>query len=173
MKASGGTLDLLGAVSSGPALVIDTSPGSRLKIDGTATAASPITINDANQTLEIGPNGSLSIALSEVYSNGTITISGGTLTDPAWITLSSGATLAGFGKVAAQLFANSNVATATLGAVGGNLEVTGPVALVPSGSLLAMTVGTGAELLLDAASNANALTFSGSSGRLSSAPMGA
>src|SRR5262249_14465566 len=53
ITASGGTLDLTGTVSN-RTLAINTSAGSDLKIDGTATTSAAITLNNANQTLEIG-----------------------------------------------------------------------------------------------------------------------
>ena len=77
-QGSGGTLDILGTINSGPTLAIDTIAGSDLKIDGTATAAAPIAINNANQTLAIGSSGNLTInGGTESITNGTITLAGG------------------------------------------------------------------------------------------------
>ena len=53
----GGTLDILGTVNSGPTLAIDTIANSTLKLDGTATAAAALALNNANQKLEIGAAG--------------------------------------------------------------------------------------------------------------------
>jgi large repetitive protein len=59
LTASGGTLDVFGTINSGINFVIGTSTGSTLKIEGTATASSAITIDNSHQTLEIGASGAL------------------------------------------------------------------------------------------------------------------
>ena len=64
--ASGGTLDLKGSVASTLTLAISTATASDLKIDGTATTTA-IALNNANQTLEIGPAGNLTITPAESY----------------------------------------------------------------------------------------------------------
>ena len=64
VKASGGTLICWAQCSSGPTLAIDTTAGSDLKIDGTATSKA-ITINNANQTLEVGATGELTISAAQ------------------------------------------------------------------------------------------------------------
>ena len=97
VTASGGTLDLLGTVNSGLVLAIATGSPSTLKIDGTATSAAAITLNNANQTLEIGASASLTINAAQTATNGTIKIDGGTLTDASGITLTSPAALTGIG----------------------------------------------------------------------------
>ena len=73
LKASGGTLDLKGAVA-GPALSIDTKTGSDLKIDGKAISALPITLGDASQRLEIGATGALTINGAELVAGGSIAL---------------------------------------------------------------------------------------------------
>ena len=116
ITASGGTLDLTGTVSSGLTLSINSAVVSDLKIDGKATAAT-IAMSSANQTLEIGAGGNLTISASENITSGHIQLDGGTLTDTSGITLSSGATLSGKGTVSAPLSGGG-----TITASGGVLE---------------------------------------------------
>src|SRR5205823_6338757 len=56
VTASGGTLDLTGTVNSGLTLSIADVVNSVLRIDGTATTGA-ITLDTANQALEIGVSG--------------------------------------------------------------------------------------------------------------------
>src|SRR6516165_2829142 len=116
VTASGGTLDLIGSIN-GPQLLIATAAGSDLKIDGTATPAGAIAISSANQTLEIGAAGNLSIGAAETVSAGHIQLDGGSLADASGIALSAGATLSGKGTVSAAV---SGAGTIT--ANGGILE---------------------------------------------------
>src|SRR5439155_882332 len=127
ITASGGTLDLTGTIASGPVLTIDNAAGSVLKIEGTATSGA-MAINSANQTLEIGASGSLTITAAESITNGTIRLEGGTLSDASGLTVGSGATLTGSGTVAANIAAGSGTITAS----GGTLHLTGTVASGPS-----------------------------------------
>ena len=76
--ASGGTLDVFGTVDSGVALQIGTAANSTLKLEGTATSAAAIAFNDANQTLQIGASGSLTINAAQTVTNGKIKLNGGT-----------------------------------------------------------------------------------------------
>jgi len=121
VTASGGTLDLIGSIN-GPQLLIATAAGSDLKIDGTATPAGAIAISSANQTLEIGAAGNLSIGAAETVSAGHIQLDGGSLTDASGIALSAAATLSGNGKVFAAV---SGAGTIT--ANGGTLDFNGAV----------------------------------------------
>src|SRR5437588_7746471 len=84
---------------------IASASASDLKFTNTATAASAITINNANQTLEIGSGGNLTISVAESITNGTILMSGGTLADRmgAGVTAGCSATLYGSGTVSANL----------------------------------------------------------------------
>jgi hypothetical protein len=123
IKAGGGTLDLKTTVSSGPSLQIDTTAGSDLKIDGTATAAGAIAINNANQTLEIGSGGALTINAAETITNGRIQLGGGALKDVSGISVGSGAHLTGFGAVTAGTAAATDVdGTGNVTATGVTLE---------------------------------------------------
>ena len=127
VKASGGALDLKGAVTGGPTFAIDTTaPGSDLLIDGTATTAAPIAISVGSQTLEIGSAGNLTITGgAESIALGTIKLDGGSLTDSSVVTVTSG-TLTGFGTIAA-ITALSGTAPRIVNASGGTLDLTGTV----------------------------------------------
>jgi hypothetical protein len=120
ITASGGTLDLTGLVGSRP-LAIDATKVSDLKIDGTATSSAAISITNANQTLEIGASGALTITGAQSVTNGTIKLDGGTLTDSSGVTLGSGSKLTGFGTFN-PAFTGTNSGTVT--ASGGTLALT-------------------------------------------------
>ena len=120
IAASGGILDLTGTVS-GRSLAIATVARSVLKIDGTATSGA-IAISNANQTLEIGSSGGLTISAAESITNGKIQLDGGTLTDASGLTIGSGATLTGSGTVVAPVDGAGAVT-----ASGGTLEFTGTI----------------------------------------------
>ena len=128
LQASGGTLDVSGTVDSGVVLSIGTTAGSDLKIEGTATSAAAITINNTNQTLEIGATGSLTIGAAQPVTSGKIQIDGGTLTDGSGLTIGALATLTGKGTVAANIAAGIGTITAS----GGTLHLTGTVASGPT-----------------------------------------
>jgi hypothetical protein len=123
VKASGGTLDLTASVGTGLALRINTTAGSDLKIDGTATAANAIPINNTNQTLEIGASGSLAVGTKESITNGKIELDGGTLTDSIGISVGSGAHLTGWGAVTAGAAASDIDGIGNVTASGGTLEL--------------------------------------------------
>ena len=127
LTASGGTLDIGNAISNGPTLTIATAAGSDLKIDGTASVSPAIAITSANQTLEVGAAGALTIGAGQSVISGVIKLDGGTLTDANGISFGSGATngtLSGFGVVAANLTRLGSGAADTITASGGTLEVT-------------------------------------------------
>jgi hypothetical protein len=158
VKASGGTLDLKGTVSSGPILAIATAAGSDLLIDGTATAAAAISINNVNQTLEIGSAGSLTISAAENITNGTIKLDGGTLTDASAVTIGNGATLTGKGKAATAI---SGAGTVT--ASGGVLDLAGNVTAT---KLAISTVAGSVMQLAGTVASGTNVTFQGQTGVL-------
>src|ERR1700730_8235191 len=100
LQASGGTLDVFGTIDSGIALQIASASASILKIEGMGTAVAAVAISSANQTLEVGASGNLTINAVESISNGTIQLIGGTLTAASGIAIGSGAVLTGKGTVA-------------------------------------------------------------------------
>jgi hypothetical protein len=97
LYAEHGTLDLTGTVASG--LTFQIAAYGDLKIDGTATMANSLTLGDYNQTLEIGPSGSLTVTAAETDHAGTFKLEGGTLTDAQGFQTGSGITITGFGTI--------------------------------------------------------------------------
>ncbi|HXA24531.1 MAG TPA: Hint domain-containing protein, partial [Acetobacteraceae bacterium] len=93
-----------------------------LKFDNTVTLARAITMSNANQTLEIGAGGAVTINVTQAVNPGTIKMDGGTLTDTGGISFGNGGGLTGSGKVAANLTGGS---TDNITASGGTLDLTG------------------------------------------------
>jgi hypothetical protein len=162
---SGGTLDVFGSIATGVVLSIGTAAASDLMIEGVATSAATIAINNANQTLEIGPAGNLTINGNEFITNGTIKLDGGTLADKTGstedtFTVGSGGTLTGFG-IAPN---DTTLAGGTISQSGGALNalfitgfgtvngVTGSFEIAASGGTLDLT-GTVTNALLVADPN--------------------
>ena len=83
VASGGGTLDLIGTVSGSQLAVDATKPlvANVLKVDGNVTAGGigSIQFTNANQTVEIGATGILTLPSSETMNNGTIKFDGGTL----------------------------------------------------------------------------------------------
>ena len=156
--ATGGTLDLSGTVASGLVLAINVSAPADLKIDGSATASTAIAITSANQKLEIGAAGSLTIQGAESITNGTIQLDGGTLIDASGIVIDSGATLTGKGTVSGAV-SGSGVVKAS----GGVLDLTSNV--TSTGTTFQIDVAQGTVLEL-AGTAAGTFTFLGSVGML-------
>jgi hypothetical protein len=118
LTATGGTLAISGTIASGVVMTIGSASASNLTILGTATSAAAIAIDNANQTLQIGAGGNLTIGVTESITNGTISMAGGTLSDAAGLTLGTGSTLTGFGTVnPAFVGSNAGVVTASGGAL--------------------------------------------------------
>ena len=159
ITASGGTLDIGNAISNGPTLTIATAAGSDLKIDGTASVSPAIAITSANQTLEVGAAGALTIGAGESVISGVIKLDGGTLTDANGISFGSGATsgtLSGFGVVAANLTRLGSGAADTITASGGTLEVTGTFG---AGLVAAIDTTSASDLRFDSTSTVAALSI--------------
>src|SRR5262249_57830565 len=93
---------------SGRPLAIASGSASVLKVDGTASSGA-ISISSANQTLEIGASGSLTLSAAESITNGTIRLDGGTLTDSSGVTIGSGATLTGTGTAGGNTLSGGTV----------------------------------------------------------------
>ncbi|MSP02778.1 MAG: hypothetical protein EXR07_17285 [Acetobacteraceae bacterium] len=152
--ASGGVLDLVGSANQSTKtnaikLAIATVVGSVLKLDGAATSGA-ITINNANQTLEIGSTGALTLTAAESFTNGTIRLNAGSsLTDAAGVTVSTSAKLTGAGTVNAVL-----AGAGTINASGGTLDLLGGV----TGALTALTWGDTAGSVLKVDANASVLS---------------
>jgi len=137
--SSGGTLDVFGTINSGVVLKIGTFAASDLKIEGTATSAAPITINNSNQTLEIGSAGNLTITGgTESITNGKIQIDGGILSTSG-LTIGNAATLIGSGTVN-----NAISGAGTITAKNGTLNLNGTISSGPT-----FTIDTSAPATLE------------------------
>ena len=82
---TGGVLDLTGTgfITSPFVFAIGTFAPSTLEFDmgGGVVTPGAITINNVNQTLEVGPTGTVALGATQNVTNGTILMAGGTLTD--------------------------------------------------------------------------------------------
>lgn len=146
ITAVGGPLVLSGTVESGNSFTIDTNTFATLKFAGSATLGSAIAISSANQTLEIGTGGDVTIGVAESITNGRIVMSGGTLADPTGVTIGKKATLSGYGTVAADVTVNGGriaVSTGTL-SIGGTVHNQGTVVVDAVGQLGAATLSADA-----------------------------
>ncbi len=156
-----GTLTLTGAgsVSSGVVLSINSAAATALDFNLAATSAAAITINSANQTLEVGANGALTISAAESITNGKILMAGGSLTDTSGLTAGTGSTLIGSGNV------NGPVAGA------GIIEANGGTLILGGGAITATTleVANASTAILDLNDNSisgGTITFLGANGTL-------
>jgi large repetitive protein len=160
ITASGGTLDIGNAISSGPTLTIGTTANSDLKLDNVATAASAITINNTNQTLEIGARGALTIGAIQSVASGNILVDGGTITDAAGISFGASGgvigTLNGFGTVAANLTKVSGAGATIITASGGTLDLTGTFG---TGLGAAISTTSASDMRFDSTSTVAALSI--------------
>ena len=178
LKASSGTLDIKGTVNSGPTLAIDVTAGSNLLLEGKATAAAAIAINNANQTLEIGSAGTLTIGVAESITNGTIKLDGGTLNDASGVTIGAGGTLTGTGTVGAITVTGGIVTQTTgvltlasltgSGSVNGTPSVTGAITAsggildltgTPTFGSLAIATAAGSDLKIEGTLSSGAITL--------------
>jgi hypothetical protein len=123
--AEQGTLDLTGTVASG--LTFEIASYGDLKIDGTATVAPLPNIVDANQVLEIGPLGSLTITAEQGSTAGTFKLDGGTLTDAQGFSTGALSTITGFGTINGTEYGLGYERGASIDAVGGTLTLNGDV----------------------------------------------
>jgi Hint domain-containing protein/uncharacterized protein DUF4347 len=159
ITASGGTLDLTGTVSAGPTLAVNDN--AVLRIDGTATTGS-ITLDTANQTLEIGVSGtSLTLTTRETVTGGAIHLGGGTLTDSAGFQLNGG-TISGTGAITGGTIDGTGIVEA----LGGQLDLSqatigGDATGLEIDNDLAST-----SLVVDHAVSGALVTFLGASGTL-------
>jgi large repetitive protein len=164
VTANGGTLEVQSAITdSGSRLTLsDTASTDTLKLDAAGNQAHTLTLNGGTLLLN-GNTAALTVGTQAVLGAGKVTLAGtgATFTDASGATISTG-TISGQGKFASTLTASG---AASVTANGGTLEVTG--AITNTGTL-ALTVGSGAsdKLLLDAASAATSVTFSGTTGTL-------
>jgi fibronectin-binding autotransporter adhesin len=167
VTASGGGTLVLEDGASGVTLAIDSTAANVLSIDSDVTTPSNITINNANQILEISADLTITAATQESISNGTIVLDGGTFDDAAGLTLGSSSQLTGWGWVDAPITATGNGGNApSIMATGGPLELEQD--LTNYSNNLTLTIGAGSDdgLVLDGQDYATSLDFLGSTGTL-------
>jgi hypothetical protein len=170
---SGGVLDLTGTgfITSPFVFAIGAVAPTTLEFDLAGGVSSPaaITINNINQTLEVGPSGALVIGATQNVTGGTILMAGGFLTDPSGISFGNGTSrgsLSGFGTVTGVLTGSEAGTANTITASDGNLTLTTAIGF---NSGLLFTIGSTAlsALELDNSPAAgNSFTFEGSAGAL-------
>ena len=160
MTASGGTLDVTGAMDTSSVFAIANVANSVLKIDNSGVTINPVTVDTANKKLEIAQNATINAA--QTITLGTLVVdSGATLTDALGITLSSG-TVSGAGSIAANTNISGSgtvgisISTAgTITASGGTLDLTGTV----SGRTLAIGSAVASDLKIDGNTTAATITI--------------
>jgi hypothetical protein len=146
-------------LAAGLALGIDTASPSTLKITlkGGATLSQPITINNANQTFEIGLSSVTINNNAQVITEGTIRLGGGSLIDTSGLDIGANADLIGFGAIKAGGGKNADLeGVGAITASDGVLEITTPTNQLAGGTTFHIantaasvlkfddTVGTGA-----------------------------
>jgi hypothetical protein len=169
ITASGGTLVVGGGIANTVIMTIDSGSVSDLNILNTATAGTAIAISSANQTLEIGASGALTITPAESITNGTIKIDGNNarLTDAAGLTIGSGASLIGSGLISvgsgsSNLLSGSGIVEAS----GGTLNLQNNI----GSTSLQFEIANSATSILrlgGTVGNLNTFDFLGSAGELS------
>jgi hypothetical protein len=166
---TGGILDLPGSASI--VFAISTAAPSTLRFDmtGAVTATQQITIDDSNQTLEIGASAVLDINARQNVTNGTIKMSGGVLTDKGGLNFgdaTSGGFLSGFGTVTGSLSTTLGSVPSIILATGGNLTLADAIG---RNSQLTFDIDATAASALQLTTTPNSLntfTFLGSAGEL-------
>ena len=157
--ASNGLLSLSGAGSiNGPALSIGTAVASTLSLNSASVTTPAITINNPNQTLQIGAPANVTVTAAESVAGGKLQLSGGTLTDTQGIRLGgllTGGTITGFGTLAANVstaaFSIGNLVQAS----GGTLDLRGNISASSAGLALKIDSSAPADLKIDGAASVN------------------
>jgi hypothetical protein len=173
---SGGVLDLTGTgfITSPFVFAIGTAGPTTLEFDlsGGVVTSTAITINNINQTLEIGPSGSLTIQADQNVTLGQIKLDGGSLIDLGVGGISFGnggnsGSLSGFGLVAVDALTRSGSGTAdTITATGGKLTLITTIG-ANSGLVFDIDNSPVSSLQLDITpGTGNTFTFLGPNGNL-------
>jgi hypothetical protein len=177
--SAGGILDLSGNVSisgsSSIVFAISTAAPSTLQFDltGSVVSTEAITIDNDNQTLEIGASATLEIKARQSVTSGTILMSGGTVMDNGGLAFgnnAAGGFLRGFGTVTGRLSTTLGAQSSVIEASGGNLTLTD---VIERDVGLEFDIdGTAASVLqLDGGVNpGNTFTFLGAAGELAFSP---
>ena len=173
---TGGVLDLTGTgfITSPFVFAIGTAGPTTLEFDltGGVVTSNAITISNINQTLEIGPSGSLTIGADQNVTLGQIKLDGGKLLDLGVGGISFGnggnsGSLSGFGLVAVDALTRSGSGTAdTITATGGKLTLLTTIG-ANSGLVFNIDNSPVSSLQLDIApGTGNTFSFLGSAGNL-------
>ncbi len=159
---TGGILDLAGTGSitgsSSIVFAIGTAKASTLEFNlaGGVVATEAITIDNANQTLEIGASGTLDIKARQNVTLGRIKMSGGVLTDANDLSFGDktlSGSLSGFGTVGANLTQSGSGTADTITASGGTLDLTGKFG---AGLVAVISAGSASTLKFDNKATSNA-----------------
>ena len=170
---TGGVLELTGTgfITTPFVFAISAAAPSTLAFNllGGVQTATAITINNVNQTLEIGSLGSLVIGTTQNVTDGTIVMAGGALTDVSGIsfgTATSSGSLSGYGTITGALTRSGSGAANTITAIGGNLTLSTAIG-ANSGLIFAIGSTPVSALQLSAdPGDGNSFTFLGSDGEL-------
>ena len=173
ITATGGTLEVTGAVTGINTLAIGSGATDKLLLDGASSTATAVTFSGSTGTIEINTAGSLTVTNALAVGANTVKLDGAssTLTDGNGITLAGG-TISGLGHLAA----NTNVtgygtisipiSTAdTITASGGTLDLTNAIT---TNSTLDIANSSASILKLDGnvSSSSTLLAFLGSAGTI-------
>ena len=150
ITASGGTLAISNAIASGTVLTIDSAAASDLLINGTAISDAAITLDNANQTLEIGAGGALTVTPLETVSGGTLELdsSASSLLASGGLTVTSGTFTETDGAVSVTGLADFAGGTDTISNGTFNAGT-----LTVEGTSLTLTSGTLSTTVSDSTSN--------------------
>ncbi len=130
VTASGGPLNLTGAMDDSTVLAINDVSGSVLKINYSGASINALSVDTANKTLEIAQSATI-LGTQTVSGGGTLTVdSGAVLADTSGITLSGG-TLSGAGGITAG--------TGVTGSGTVSMVLSNPSTITASGGVLDLT----------------------------------
>ncbi len=156
--ADGGLLDLAGSgsiASGGPVLSIGSTIPSTLEVNLPGGASARVlAINNVNQTLEVGPAGTLTLTTALNVSNGSVLMAGGSLSGKgiSFGSLLTNGSLSGFGAVTANLSRSGTGSADMITAVGGTLDLEGRV---NAGLVLAIGDSAPADLKIGSAAQSS------------------
>src|SRR5262249_45426532 len=151
-------LDLTGTIGANLSLVIDSEAPNTLQIDSDSTVGA-VTINSANQTLQVGADRNVTISAAQTVTSGTLRVEAG-------ITLAGGGILSGGGTGPATTAIKGSgtlslgLSTAnTVTASGGTLDITGAIATGTNAPTLAIATAAGSVLKIDTDATIKPLTI--------------
>ena len=160
ITASGGTLEVTGAVTGSNLALAASGATDTLRLDAAGNTARTVTLNGGTLLL-YGSTAALTVGTALAVTTGTISMTGGTLNDSSGLTLGAGARLTGYGTVNPG-FVGTNAGTVT--ASGGTLTLTSNIA---ASSGLNFTIADTAASVLKlngTVGGSNAFSFAGTHG---------